>query len=519
MQIASRRKELSVIATWGRSCKLLSEEGSLVADKARGGDRNGDCGGGKIVAQDLRSGPVMTMMKEDKKMAVLQNSNEHEAKRGAPDSGVDMDVGVPEPEREGEREKNGERLGCDHKDSGTAGSVPGVGVLLLLRMDIDMARGESGNMGMALLGKRISRSPSMSTTDSISTSGSWPRNGGGDTGRLLVDAKEDRVGEGGRDIGSWAKGSTTCHPSPSLFPSSSPSRSNLRLDPLVFLHPSGEGRERHSGSPSSVIASPALSPALPPEQIHLARRVPTTGRTAPLTSVPASSIAAPSLKMDHEGGLLRVLWLPLVSSCPSSDGGGAGGAGEEADAAKNAEDVEGKRARSLEGRRNIEVEERRTGQDVLLEGRAGCKGCAFSLDGLLSGTSRPHAHQRGQVHRVSHAFASMPGYIVIPFAHVPLCDLMGDRYYGDGSGAGRSLGKRVETMGIEHEGDVIGLWDDEYGVAEPCGAPQHRRPTAILYGEVENTYPLFRCGKRELSTGRAALGVADGQDSDHVDGG
>jgi len=170
-------------------------------------------------------------------------------------------VGVPEPERDGERDKNAERLDCDHKDSGTAGSVPGMGVLLLLRMDIDIGRGESGNIGMALLVKRISRSPSMSTTDSISTSGSGPRNGGGDTGRLLVDAKGDRVGERGREIGPWAKGSTTCHPSPSLFPSSSPSRSNLRLDPLVFLHPSGEEREIHSASPSSVI-----SPALPPEQ-------------------------------------------------------------------------------------------------------------------------------------------------------------------------------------------------------------------------------------------------------------
>jgi len=46
-----------------------------VADEARDGGRNGDRGGGKIVVRDPRSRPVMTTMKEDKKMTVLQNSN------------------------------------------------------------------------------------------------------------------------------------------------------------------------------------------------------------------------------------------------------------------------------------------------------------------------------------------------------------------------------------------------------------------------------------------------------------
>ena len=103
--------------------------------------------------------------------------------------------GVPEPERDGVRDTVGEGLERDDGDWRTAGSKPKLGLTLWLRMDMDMGGRGPGETGTVSLVKHISRSPSISTGESISASGSWPRNGRGDRGKLLVDAKDERVGE------------------------------------------------------------------------------------------------------------------------------------------------------------------------------------------------------------------------------------------------------------------------------------------------------------------------------------
>jgi len=120
---------------------------------------------------------------------------EYNSEVGAADSGVERDVGgVPEPERDGVRDKDGE--GLERVDGDwTAGSKLNLGLTLLLRMDMDMGGRGPGETGMVSPTKPISRSPSVSTTESISTSGYWPRNGRGDKGKLLVDAKDEWVGE------------------------------------------------------------------------------------------------------------------------------------------------------------------------------------------------------------------------------------------------------------------------------------------------------------------------------------
>jgi len=103
--------------------------------------------------------------------------------------------GVPESERDGVRDKDGEGLERNVDVWRTPGRKPNLGLPLLLCMETDMGGGGPVDIETGLLIKPISRSPLTSRTDSISTSGSWPRSGTGDMGKSFVDAKDERVGE------------------------------------------------------------------------------------------------------------------------------------------------------------------------------------------------------------------------------------------------------------------------------------------------------------------------------------